>query len=80
MVNNLFIADPALLIHTLTSLSVDEILLPRYMKWSINFRGFPINEERELFSIKYINSFLSEFVMETNAFGCLLQQRSKYLS
>ena len=31
----------------LTLLSVDEILLPRYLNWSTNFRGLPFNGEIE---------------------------------
>ena len=38
MINNLSIPFGAFTRHTLTSLSVDEILLMRYVKWSINFR------------------------------------------
>ena len=34
IVDNLLIAVDAFPVHVLTSLSVDEILLPRYMKWS----------------------------------------------
>ena len=37
MVDNLSIAFHALLMCMLTSLSVDEILLPRYVNWSNNF-------------------------------------------
>ena len=45
MVNNLLIAFHALSKGTLTSLSVDEILLPRYMNWCTNFRCLLFNEE-----------------------------------
>ena len=44
MVVNLSIAIHTLLIYMLTSLSVDEILLPRYTNYS-NFKGLPYNEE-----------------------------------
>ena len=44
MVDNLSIVVYALPIHMLTSLSVDEILLPRYMNCSTNFRGLQFNE------------------------------------
>ena len=33
----------ALLMRMMTLLSVDEILLPKYMKWSSNFRGLSCN-------------------------------------
>ena len=48
IVINLSIAVHALPMPMLTLFSVDEILLPRYLKWSINFRGF-------LFTNKIIN-------------------------
>ena len=45
---NLLIADYALLTYMLSLLSVDEILLPRYMNWSTNFRGLSFNCENVL--------------------------------
>ena len=39
MVFNLNIAVHVFPMGMLTSVSVDEILLPRYVKWSTNFRG-----------------------------------------
>ena len=39
MINNLLVEVNGLLMHMLTSLSVDEILLPRYVNWSANFIG-----------------------------------------
>ena len=45
MVDNLSIAVYALFIHTLTLISVDEILLPRDVHWFTNFGGLPANEE-----------------------------------
>ena len=39
LVDNLSIAVYAFPMHMLTMLSVDDILLPRYVKWSRNFRG-----------------------------------------
>ena len=50
MVDNLLIAVYAFPKHMLTSLSVDAILLPRYVKWSINFR-------RLLFNLRYWRSW-----------------------
>ena len=46
MVINLSIAVHALPMHTLTSLSVDEISIPRYIYGSTNFRDLPLNEIR----------------------------------
>ena len=45
MVVNLSIAVHALLIHLVTSFSVDEILLPRYMNRSTNFRVLSFNDK-----------------------------------
>ena len=42
----------------LTSLSVDEILLPRYINWFTNFRGFLFNMEMTPFCFKHGYSFL----------------------
>ena len=39
MIDNLFVRC------MLTSLSVDEILLQTYVRWSTNFRGLPLKEE-----------------------------------
>ena len=44
IVGNLSIALDALFMCVLTSLSIDEILLPNYVNWSTNFRGLPFNE------------------------------------
>ena len=44
------IAVHVFLMRMLASISVDEILLPRYMNWSTYFRGLPSYEEME----KYI--------------------------
>ena len=61
MVDNLSIVVHALPMHILTSLSVDEILLPRYMNWSTNFRVFQFYEEMIPSWLKDSNSILSEF-------------------
>ena len=45
MVDNSSIAVHTLPACMLTSLSVDEILLPRDMNGSTNFKGLPFNEE-----------------------------------
>ena len=46
-INSLSIAVHDLLMNILTSLSVDEILLPRYMNWSSDFGGLSFNERRK---------------------------------
>ena len=58
---NLLIAVRALSMHLLMLLSVDEILLPRYVNWCTNFRGLPFQEEIALSWLKHMNSVLSEF-------------------
>ena len=42
IIDNLSIAFHTFTRHMLTSLSVNEILLPRYVNWSTNFRGLPL--------------------------------------
>ena len=42
---NLLIAVHHLLICTLTLFSVEDILLPKYVNWSNNFRGLTFNED-----------------------------------
>ena len=61
---NLLIALRAFLMHMLTSISIDEILLPRYMNSSTNSRGLPLNKEMVPSWLKHI---------ETNVSCCLLQ-------
>ena len=45
MIDNLSIAVHSSSRHMLTSLSVDKILLPRYVNISTNFRGLPFKVE-----------------------------------
>ena len=69
VVDNLSIVFHALPMHLLTSLSVVEILLPRYMNWSSNFQGLPFRTSP--FWFNHMNS------------RCLLQamqQRYTYLN
>ena len=61
MVVNLLVAVHRLPICMLTSLSVDEILLPRCTNWFTNFRGLPINEKLAPSCLNHMNSVLSEF-------------------
>ena len=44
MIDNLSRAGHTLPMRKFTSLLVDEILLPKYVNWSTNFRGSPFNE------------------------------------
>ena len=62
MVVNLSIAVHVLPMHMLTLLLVDEIVLPKYMNKSINFRGLAFNEEMTPSWLKR-NSVLSEFML-----------------
>ena len=43
-------------VHMVTLLCVDEILLPRYMNWSTNFRGLLFNERMAPFWLKHSSS------------------------
>ena len=46
----------------MSSLSVDEILLLRYVNYSINFRGLPLTVEMALSHLKHMNSVLFTFM------------------
>ena len=61
MLVNLSIALHALPISMLTSFLVDEILLPRYMDWSTNFKDLSINEEIVWFGLVWFYG-ISTFV------------------
>ena len=61
VVVNLSIAIHTLPMCIMTSLSVNEILLPRYMSWSSNLWGSSFNEEMASSCLKPNNSVLSEF-------------------
>ena len=61
MINNLLKTVHAITRHILTSLSVDEILLPRCVNLSTNFRGLPLNVEMASSHLKHINSVLFTF-------------------
>ena len=47
----------------LTSLSGDEMLRPKNVNWSTNFRGLPRWEELSLFCFKHISSVLFAFML-----------------
>ena len=61
MTDNLFIADNDFPMRALTLLSVDEILLPRYVNCSTGFKGLLLSVEMSPFFLKHMNSVLSEF-------------------
>ena len=63
MTDNLFVASHAFPIHALISLSVDEILLPRYVNCSTDLRGLPSSVEMFPFFLKHMNPVLSEFTL-----------------
>ena len=60
--DNMSIAVHAFPIFMLISLSVDEILLPRYVNRSIEFRGLSLKVEIAPFYLKGINSVLPAFM------------------
>ena len=72
MVHNLSIAVYDLPMCILTSLSVDEILLLKYMNCSTNFRGFLFNEVIVLF---WLNTWTQFYLSlhKDDTFCCLLQ-------
>ena len=55
----------------LKSLSVDKMLLARYVNWSTNFRGLPLRVEMDPFSLKHVLSFICIHI-KANASSCLL--------
>ena len=62
MIDNLSIAVNAFARCMLTSLSVDEMLLPRYVNRSVNsFQKFIILSGDVFFCLKYANSILFAF-------------------
>ena len=61
MIANLSIAVHASALRVLISLSVDKILLSRYVNRPTNFRGFRLKEEMATFCLKHMNSVLFTF-------------------
>ena len=45
MIENKSIEEYGFPMRIIASISVDEILLPRYLNWSFNFRGLPVEVE-----------------------------------
>ena len=50
----------------LTSLSLDEMLLPRYVNWSTNSKGMPLRVEMAPSCLKHTNSVLFGIYVEAN--------------
>ena len=63
MINYQLIAVHAFSMCMLTSLSVDEILLPRYVNWFTNFRGLPCESKDYLFHLEWIIQGFSSTVL-----------------
>ena len=79
MINNLSIGLHAFARHMLTPLSVNEMLLPRYMNWSTNSRGLPLRVEMVPFYLKHMYSVLFAFtsrLMPPTACSRLLRRDS----
>ena len=64
MVDNLFIVVYAFPKNMLISLSKDEILQLRYMKWYFNFRGLIFNIEMAPSYLKHMNFILSTYFFD----------------
>ena len=75
--------------HTLTPLSVDKILLPRYMIWFTNFRSLLFDEQMVSYWLKPMkalftvtnSSLLKEYCLITESFQKIftLSSKKKYI-
>ena len=63
LIDNQSVAIHTLAWYMLISLSVDEILLPKYVKWSTHFRGLPLWVEMFPSCYKYAYSVLFAFIL-----------------
>ena len=70
MIDNLLIAVYSFARLMLTSLSVDEILLPRYVYLSINFRGLLLRIEMASCRLKLMNPVFVCLFLFFNASCC----------
>ena len=61
MISNMYIAFHAFIRYIFTSISADEMLQPRYVNWSGNFRGLPLRVKMAPFYLKPKNSVLFAF-------------------
>ena len=73
IVNSLSIA---VLVFPKRILSVDEILLPRFVKWFTNFRGWSYNVEKSVSCFKHMN----RIHIEANASCCLFHAMQQTFS
>ena len=76
MINTVSIVVHALTRCMLTLLSIDEMLLPRYVNWSTNFRGLPLTVEmvpfyQNIFNLFYLYSNRAQYLLLL-ALGILL--------
>ena len=78
MIDNLSIAFHTFARHMLTCISVDKMLLPKYVNWSTNFRGLSLKVETAHFCLKHKCSVLFVFTSRHpaayTAVGILLGQ------
>ena len=61
VIDNVFIAIYAFPIRIFSSISVNEILLPRYVKWLASFIGLPFHMEISPFCLKHMDSVVFKF-------------------
>ena len=80
IVINLSIAVYAFPMHMFISLSVDKILLLRYVNWCTNLRGLPLNEEMATSCLKHMNTILSEFMERPIPFAACSRLCRRYLA
>ena len=71
MINNLSVVVHTFRRDILSSISVDEILLPSYVNWSIKFRRLSLRLQVALFCLKHMYSFFNFIYFEVNASLCL---------
>ena len=57
MINKLSVAIHVFPMRRLKYISIDEILLPRYVKWSTNLRSLLLNVEMDPSCLKHRNLF-----------------------
>ena len=82
MIDNLSIAVHIFAKCVLISLSVDEMLLLRYLNLSTNFRGLPLRVEMAPFCLKYMYSVLLAFTwspVSPDAYSRLCSRNSTWV-
>ena len=80
MIDNLSVAVHGFPMCILTLLSVDKILLPRYVNWSINFRGLPSDVGLASFCLKILFKGWTLFYMSSHRGQCLLLPAPGYVA